>query len=145
MLQTVKTLRHEGQNAPEKIEIDTPFSIGQMLNVEYDLPRKLQWSAYSRAIEVSPGKALGVFKITDIYRNMLVNPNFTMIELTSRDETFDKLYINDKTFLIEEDVLLKRHKTFSRDMTVDDVIVDASRRSEMISSDKTTERDYVKE
>ena len=118
MKAVVKTLRHVGQDAPEKVEIETPFSVGRRINVVYDLPQKERRVGYASVAELSHGKALGVFEVTDIYRNMLVNPNFTMVELTSRDKEFDKFHPRNTTMLIDEDVVLQRLKTIDEKMVV---------------------------
>ena len=117
---TVKTLRRN-KSQPEKLEIDSPsFSLGQRINVEYDLPRKgHQWRGYAEPVELKCGKALGLFEVTDIYLNMLVNPNLVMIELTSRDEKFDKIHSDCKTMLIAEAVVIKRLKAIDEKMIVD--------------------------
>ena len=114
-----KTLRRD-ESQPEKAEIETPLSIGRRINVEYDLPQKgYQWRGYAEPVEVKCGKALGVFEVTDIYLNMLVNPNFIMIELTSRDEKFDKIHPDSKVMLIDEAVVLRRMKEIDEKMVID--------------------------
>lgn len=114
-----KTLRRD-ESKPEKAEIETPFSIGQRINVEYDLPRKgHQWRGYAEPGEIKCRKALGVFEVTDIYLNMLVNPNLIMVELTSRDEKFDRIHPDSKVMLIDEAVVLKRLKEIDEKMIND--------------------------
>lgn len=105
----VKTLRNRA-DAPETAEINTPFEIGQVIDLEYDLPDKQVRTAYSGYAILPGGKALGSFEVTDIVLNTLVNPNFTMIEVQSRDEKFDALYPDSKTMLIDEGVIMKRLK-----------------------------------
>lgn len=114
-----KTLRHKNDKAPETIEIETSFSIGQRINVEYDLPKKRYVRCgYATLVEVKQGKAVGVFEVTDVYLNMLVNLNFTMIELTSRDKEFDRVRPDCKTMLIDEEVVIKRVKSIDEKMIV---------------------------
>ncbi len=119
MKTVVKTLRHVGQQVPDTVEIETPFSIGRRINVVYDLPKQERYVGYARVAERSHGKALGVFEVTDIYRNMLVNPNFTMVELTSRDKEFDKFHPLSTTMLIDEDVVLQRLKAIEEKMVAE--------------------------
>lgn len=119
----VKTLRTDS-NKPETAEIKTPFAIGQKIELEYDFPRKPSGAAYNAAfMGVSGGTGIGTFEITNIYLNMIVNPNFTMIEVTSCDEAFDKIHPNSKTMLIEEQVALKRLRNAVQ--SLDDKVSDA--------------------
>lgn len=116
----VKTLRREGCKEPKTAEIETPFSIGRSINVEYDLTQKgYEWRGYATPAECKSKKAVGVFEVTDIYLNMLVNPNFAMIELTSRDEKFDKVHPDCKKMLLDEAVVLKRLKAIDEKMVIE--------------------------
>lgn len=105
----VKTLRNRAE-APETTEISTPFMVGQVIDLEYDLPDKQVRTAYSGYTILPGGKAIGSFEVTDIVLNTLINPNHTMVEVKSLDEKFDALYPDSKTMLIYEDVIIKRWK-----------------------------------
>lgn len=108
---TVATMRHEGDtDVPDKMTVQTPFSVGQVINMEYDLPKNPSWAAYNHYQDGHAGVRVGQFIVTDILHNMLVYPRMNMIAVQSLDADFNKLYPNDRSMLLFEDVVLKRMK-----------------------------------
>ena len=81
-------------NKPSRVEIQTEFKIGDVIEMNYDVPK-------------GPLKP-GIFKVTNIICNMLVFPHENMLELDSIDNTYDSLYPNKKTILIFEEVVRDR-------------------------------------
>ncbi len=110
---TVSTIKNENDiNKPDKMTVYSPFSVGQVIQLEYDLPRDKQWKpvGYADAILRPGGVAVGNFIVTDIYCNLLVNPQINMIELQSLDHTFNLAHPDARTMQVFEDVVLKRLK-----------------------------------
>lgn len=108
---TVSTIRHENDlNKPDKTTVYSPFSIGQVIQLEYDLPKQKNYTGYSNFFLRPGGVAVGSFIVTDILHNLLVSPRMNMIELQSLDHTFNQVHPKARTMLIFEDVVLKRLK-----------------------------------
>lgn len=101
-LMTVNAVKLVGDyDKPDKIDISSPFAAGQVIDVEYDLPRGK--SAFSR-------KQTGQFMVTNVIHNLLMNPGKNMLELQSLSAEFNKLHPNSRTMLLFEDVVLSRMK-----------------------------------
>lgn len=108
-LLTVDVMKRQGaDNIPNKVDISRPFSVGQIIQVEYDLPSQLRYSGYSHCGRCPGGVAVGSFMVTDILCNSMINPPINMIELQSLSEEFNAIHPNDRTMLLFEDVVIKR-------------------------------------
>lgn len=113
---TVDTLKNQGDDRkPNKMDVSCPFSVGQVIQVEYDLPKHKVYGGYSSLNYLPGGSAVGDFIVTDIICNLLVDPPVNMIELQSLSAEFNKTHPNDRTMLLFEDVVLKRLKETSLD------------------------------
>ena len=83
-LVTVDTLKNQlDERKPNKMDVFCPLAVGQIIRLEYGLPRKMGWVGYSYSALRPRGTAIGTFMVTDIYCNLLVNPPINMIELQS--------------------------------------------------------------
>lgn len=124
---TVSTIKHEGDDKPDKMTVYSPFSVGQVIQIEYDLPSSKKWEpvGYADATLRPGGVAMGEFMVTDISCNLLVYPQINMIELQSLDYIFNQVHPNARTMLIFEDVVLKRLK----EPSLDDKIQSATSRT----------------
>ena len=120
----VPTMKHIGDDrVPDVLEVETPFSIGQELDFEYDIHNKMQRAqGYFRG-----SKDIGHFKISGIFANMLISPPKTMVEVESLDERFNRIYPTQKTMVIEQESLLKRIRMLKP--ALDDTIQSASIRT----------------
>lgn len=108
---TVDTLKNMGDdNKPNKIDVYCPFEVGQIIHMEYDLPKRMKSMGYAGAGLSAGGKAIGQFIVTDIFHNMLFYPSMNMIELQSIDDAFNKIHPDARTMQVFEDVVLKRVK-----------------------------------
>lgn len=118
---TVTTIKHENDfNKPDKMTVFSPFSVGQVIQLEYDLPRGKKWRpvGYADATLYPGGVAIGTFIVTDIVHNLLVSPRENMIELQSLDHTFNQVHPDARTMLVFEDVVMKRLKESSLDKQI---------------------------
>lgn len=98
-LMCVSTMKNVGDTQnPDRTQVKCPFIIGQVIQVEYDLPKK------------SSGRSVGDFMVTNIVCNMLFSPNTNMIELQSLSDAFNKIHPDSRTMLLFEDIILKRMK-----------------------------------
>lgn len=115
---TVRTMKVQGDtDKPERMEVTCPFSIGQVIDLEYDLPRKRAYSGYSSASFSSRGKAVGQFMVTDVIHNLMVSPRMNLLEVQSLCEEFNKLYPRERTMMVFEDVVLKRLKNNTKSLS----------------------------
>lgn len=146
-LVSVRTMKVVGDSKkPDRIEVPCAFSVGQVVNLEYDLPKRQQHTGYSGITFVPRGKAVGQFMVTDVIHNLLVQPSINLLEVQSLCEEFNKLYPQERTMMVFEDVLLKRMKEVegtleqklenaiersvnAQDKDIDEVLADASERS----------------
>lgn len=118
---TVNTLKNQGDDRkPNKMDVSCPFSVGQVIQVEYDLPKHKAYVGYSSLNHLPGGSAVGDFIVTDIVCNLLVNPPENMIELQSLSSEFNQIYPDARTMLLFEDVVLKRLKGSSLDEKIHD-------------------------
>ena len=125
----VPTMKHIGDDrVPDALEVETPFSIGQELDFEYDIHNKMQRAqGYGGWTTFSGSKDIGHFKISGIFANMLISPPKTMVEVESLDERFNRIYPTQKTMVIEQESLLKRIRM--QKPALDDTIQSASIRT----------------
>ena len=125
----VPTMKHIGDDrVPDALEVETPFSIGQELDFEYDIHNKMQRAqGYGGWTTFSGSKDIGHFKISGIFANMLISPPKTMVEVESLDERFNRIYPTYKTMVIEQESLLKRIRM--QKPALDDTIQSASIRA----------------
>ena len=112
---------------PDKVYVLSPFSSGQVIDVEYDLPKKMCHMGYASANYIPGGKAVGQFMVTDIVCNLLVDPQMNMLELQSMSAEFNMIHPDARTMLLFEDIVLKRLKQPSLDAQIDA----ASKRSDV--------------
>lgn len=106
----VKVIKNTNDtNKPDTVEINTIFSIGQKIDLKYDLNKKKTICSYgSISTENKTTENIGTFEITDILCNMLVYPHENMIELKSLDEKFLSLYPNSEYMTVFENVVLNK-------------------------------------
>ena len=105
----VSTMKVVGDTQnPNKMQVMCPFSIGQVIQVEYDLPKMLSGSAYSQGMGYTSGKCVGDFMVTNVICNMLVFPHTNMIELQSLSDDFNKVHPDSRTMLLFENAILMR-------------------------------------
>ena len=125
----VPTMKHFGDDrVPDALEVETPFSIGQELDFEYDIHNKMQRApSFGGWTTFSGSKDIGHFKISGIFANMLISPPKTMVEVESLDERFNRIYPTQKTMVIEQESLLKRIRM--QKPALDDTIQSASIRT----------------
>lgn len=110
---TVRTMKRAGDSTkPNKVEVPCAFSIGQVVNLEYDLPKKVGYAGYNCSLRsfIPGGKAVGQFMVTDVIHNLMVFPTMNLLEVQSLCEEFNKLYPHERTMMVHEDVMLKRMK-----------------------------------
>lgn len=137
---TVDTLKGERDDRkPNKADVRCPFTVGQVVELEYDLPRKRNYSGYSYSNILPDGTAMGKFIVTDILYNLLVDPPVNMIEFQSLSTEFNMVHSDARTMLVFEDVALKRLKNCSS--SLDEQIDHATSRvnelkSEVIENEK---------
>lgn len=109
-LMTVSAVKAVGDSVnPDKIQVTCPFSIGQIIDLEYDLPKKGS-SGYSHRIAYSSGKSIGEFMVTNVVCNMVISPMHNMIEIQSLSDAFNSVHPNSRTMLLPEDFIVKRMK-----------------------------------
>lgn len=114
-LLTVRTMKNEGAHEhPDQMTVSCPFSVGQLIDLEYDLPKKFRWLGYSRGESIM-GPRIGQFMVTNVIHNMLAYPRMNMLELQSLSAEFNQVHPDSRTMLIFEDVVLKRMKDKSFD------------------------------
>lgn len=105
---SVRTLKVEGDsNWPDRIKVPCAFSVGQVVSLEYDKPKKLQRAGY-HLTEASDGKAVGQFMVTDVIHNLLVKPGMNLLEVQSLCDEFNKFYPHERTMVVFEDDLMAR-------------------------------------
>ena len=106
----VPTIKNNSdKTVPNEIEIETSFSIGQEVCLEYDVHNKRGIRVgYGGWTSFSPSKEVGQFKVSGIFMNMLANPPKPMIEFESMDDKFNQAYPDQKKLLVEESVAIKR-------------------------------------
>ena len=114
-LQTVRTMKHERDTGlPDEMAVSCLFSVGQIIDLEYDLPKKFRWLGYSRGESIM-GPRIGQFMVTNVIHNMLAYPRMNMLELQSLSAEFNQVHPDSRTMLLFEDVVLKRMKDKSID------------------------------
>lgn len=129
---TVSTLkRYDDVDSSNLVKVKCPFSVGQVLTLEYDLPHKLQWKGHICA-KASSGVKIGQFIVTDVLRNLLVYPRMNMIELQSLDKEFNSIYPTQRTLVVFEDLALKRTKSKP---SLDEKIESASDKASLSGTD----------
>lgn len=110
-LVTVDTLKNQvDERKPNKMDVFCPLAVGQIIRLEYDLPRKMGWVGYSYSALRPRGTAIGAFMVTDIYCNLLVNTPINMIELQSLSKEFNQIHPDARAMQLFEDVVMKRIK-----------------------------------
>lgn len=72
---------------PDKVEMDTAFSIGDKFRMEYDWCKRYQGM---NGYIPSWHKDTAEFEVVDIVCNMLINPHEVWVRLRSCDENFTK-------------------------------------------------------
>lgn len=108
---SVHVLKHaDDVDKPDVVETKSPFVVGQILDIEFDLRHVDQATGYAERRHGPCGKETGEFMVSDIVSNLLVYPPINMIELQSLSDKFNKLYPDERTMLLFEDVVLKRLK-----------------------------------
>lgn len=108
---TVDTLKiYNDERKPNKMDVRCPLAVGQVIQLEYDLPRKMGWNGNSYSGFRTKGTAVGEFMITDIYCNLLVDPPINMIELQSLSKEFNQIQPDARAMQVFEDVVMKRIK-----------------------------------
>ena len=128
---------------PDNMEVNCPFTIGQVLDLEFDL-RKNSHRGYADSQEAAPGRRLGKFMVTDVIHNLLVYPRMNMIEIQSLCEDFNKFYPQQRTMMVFEDILLARMK--NRGVSLSEQIQSASDRSgKTVEPTKTAEKEITAE
>ena len=107
---TVDTMKfQDDEKKPDKIDVQCPFVVGQVVHLKYDLPRNHSYAVdYAGYRPPEQRKAIGPFMVTDVLCNMLVNPPMNMIGVQSLDDTFNRLYPQDRHMLLFEDVIIRR-------------------------------------
>lgn len=137
---TVDTLKVVGDNnKPDKVDVKCPFTVGQVVALEYDLPQKQKYRGYALSGFTPGGTAVGKFMVTDIMCNLLVNPPVNMIEFQSLSAEFNKVHSDTRTMLVFEDVALKRLKShlLSLDEKIDHATLRVNElKSEVIENEK---------
>lgn len=127
-LVSVRTMKVVGDSKkPDRMDVPCAFSVGQVVNLEYDLPHKKGYSGYSLLSFIPGGKAVGPFMVTDVIHNMMVYPSMNLLEIQSLCEEFNKLYPQERTMMVFEDVMLKRMKNL--DGSLEQKIESATERS----------------
>ena len=136
---TVDVVKNDGDmEKPEKKDVYCPLAVGQVVELEYDLPRKLQRAGYHQW-EASDGKAVGQFMVTYVCHNMLFSPGKNMIEVQSLCEAFNKVHPRERAMMVFEDELLGRMKEL--DGSLEDKIQDAGGRSVQLA-EKDSARNF---
>lgn len=108
---TVDTLKGQGDTRkPNKMDVSCPLSVGQIIQVEYDLPKQWKYTGYAHKDFRSGGVVVGKFMVTDVVCNLLVDPPMNMIELQSLSAEFNQIHPDARTMQLFEDVVLKRLK-----------------------------------
>jgi len=144
-LLTVRTMKvQRDMEKPDQMEVACPFSIGQIINLEYDLPRKTAYTGYSSASFTPRGKAVGQFMVTDVIHNLMVSPGMNLLEVQSLCEEFNKLYPRERTMMVFEDVVLKRMKNKTPSLS-DQINAATIRTSESHFTDKVALKESVSE
>lgn len=128
---TVDVVKNDGDmEKPEKKEVSCPFTVGQVVELEYDLPKKMRWTG-NLASHASAGKAVGTFMVTYVAHNMLFSPGKNMLEVQSLCEEFNKVYPQERTMMVFEDVMLQRMKEI--DGSLEQKLESACERSEKLT------------
>lgn len=141
-LVSVRTMRPAGRDdRPDRVEVPCSFSVGQVVDLEYDLPKKTCYSGYAHQGSIPGGKAVGSFMVTDIIHNLLVYPGVNLLEVQSLCEEFNKLYPQERTMMVFEDVLLKRMK--EHDRSLEEKLESAAERSSAVGS-RVSDREMEK-
>ena len=126
---TVDTLKVQGDDKkPDKMDVSCPFWVGQVIRVEYDLPKQRVYGGYSSLYDFPGGVAMGEFMVTDVMCNLLVDPPKNMIELQSLSPEFNRIHPNDRTMLLFENVVVERTKESCN--SIDDKIRYAKEKSD---------------
>lgn len=137
-LLSVNTIKNQSDNGkPDKMDVSCSFSVGQVIQVEYDLPKHKAYAGYSSLNYLTGGSATGDFIVTDIVCNLLVNPPENMIELQSLSSEFNQIHPDARTMLLFEDVVLKRLKGSSLDEKIHD--------AKNLASEKASIAEYERE
>ncbi|MBQ8245846.1 MAG: hypothetical protein IJZ42_01820 [Lachnospiraceae bacterium] len=138
---TVDTLKVQGdEQKANKMDVHCPFERGQIIRLEYDLPRKRGHSVgYAGYRPPDQRQAVGAFMVTDILCNLLVDPPMNMIGLQSLDNNFNRLHPRDRNMLLFEDIVIKRMQ--KSPPSLDEQINVASTRVQNKSLDTTKEKE----
>ena len=104
MRQKVKTLkRKEDHHLHDEIYVDSDFTPGQEITLQYYLHRKISpRDRYISAFEPDDQTVIGRFMVQALFANMLTAPPCVMLELKALDPQFFLRYPVERIMLLSE-------------------------------------------